>query len=329
MNKSLFKIALLYLILLIVLALGSLFLGSVSFDFRTIFSALLGEKNAANSIIFELRLPRVLLAIAVGGGLSVAGTVLQSILKNPLAEPYILGISSGGIFGTLLAMLLGLPFFISQIFSFSGSLLVIAIIFFIVLKFKSGFNSVTLLLSGVMIGAFFGALILIILTLMRENLQTALFWLVGTLSFADASQSYYAFVFAVLLSIIISLFGYRLNLIAIGDEKNEAIGINLKNVRITLLILTGILTGGLVAVSGIIGFIGMIIPHIVRNKYGYDNRVVLPISFLVGAIVLLISDTVARIVILPAELPVGAITAFFGAPVFIWFLKKKDYYFTS
>ena len=316
------------LLLLIVIALG---LGSVKIGFADLISVLFsgdGNENLGR-IIFDLRLPRVLLAVAVGGGLSVSGAVLQSILKNPLAEPYVLGISSGGTFGALISMLLGFSFFVTQIFAFTGSLLVVAFVLFAGSKFKYGFKPVSVLLSGVMIGAFFGAAILIILTLMRENLQTAVFWLVGSLSFASPRSSYYSFFFSLSLSFAIFLYGYKLNLIALENNETETFGVNPKRDTNILLILTGVLTGGLVAVSGVIGFVGMVVPHLVRTKFGYDNRIVLPTAFLLGAILLLVSDTFARTVALPSELPVGAITAIFGAPIFIWLLRKKDYYFTS
>ncbi len=316
----------LILLALVFLALG---VGSVDLTWREIFSALFGDTNAkVNAVVLQIRLPRILLAIAVGGGLSVAGAVLQSILKNPLAEPYILGVSSGGTFGALVSMLLGFSFFFTQLFSFVGSLIVIALILFLSNEKKVAFNHVGVLLAGVMIGAFFGAAILIVLTLTRENLQTAVFWLVGSLSFAEPSSSYYVFAFASALVFFLSLGGYKLNLIAMENAQGEISGVNIKVARLTFLAATGVLTGALVSVSGVVGFIGMIVPHLVRNKFGFDNRAVVPISFFAGGALLLIADTIARTVILPAELPVGAITAFFGAPVFIWILKKKDYYFS-
>ncbi len=330
MNKNFGKILFLFTAALLLVSAFALSVGSVSISFSDLLALLQGGGNENyKAILFDIRLPRILAAIAVGGGLSVAGAVLQAILKNPLAEPYILGVSGGGTFAALLSMLFGLSFYFTQLFAFGGSLAVIAVVIALGGKTKNPFNSTTLLLTGVMIGAFFGAAILIVLTLMRENLQTAVFWIVGSLSFVEPDSSYYVFLFALFVSLFLSFRGYRLNLIALGDEAAETLGVDLNGERTLLLAASGILTGGLVAVSGVIGFIGMIVPHLVRNKFGFDNRLTLPLSFLLGGSVLLLADTFARTVILPAELPVGAITAFFGAPLFVWFLKKKDYYFSS
>ncbi len=323
------KILFLFSLALVAVFLFSLTIGSVNVGFSEVVSALFGDLHSENALIItQIRLPRVALAIAVGGGLSVAGAVLQSVLKNPLAEPYVLGISGGGTFAALLSMLLGFSFFFTQLFAFAGALFVTAFILYLGSKMRTGFQPTTILLSGVMIGAFFGAAILITVTLMRENLQTALFWIVGTLSFAKPAHSYYAFYVSGFLSFLIFLRGYRLNLIAMENSDEQTLGINMNRERLILLGLSGILTGALVSVSGVIGFVGMIVPHIIRNKFGFDNRFVLPFSFLGGAILLLASDTLARTIILPGELPVGAITAFFGTPVFIWLIKKREYGFS-
>ncbi len=328
LKTSRIKITLFFLFALLAVSFFALTVGSVNIGFKEVWSAFFGKADkTVDAILFELRLPRILLAVAVGGGLSVAGAVLQAVLKNPLAEPYILGVSSGGTFGAMLSMLLGLSFFFTQIFAFAGSLLVIGLIIFLGNKFGLSFRPTTILLSGVMIGAFFGAAILIALTLMRENLQTAVFWLVGTLSFAAPESSVYVFFFSLAVALFLISRSYGLNLISLDNDDSYTLGINVRRERIIQLAASGILTGGLVAVSGVIGFVGMITPHIIRNKFGFDNRIVLPLSFIAGAIILVVADTFARTIILPSELPVGAITAVFGAPLFIWFLKKKDYYF--
>ncbi len=158
---------------------------------------------------------------------------------------------------------------------------------------------------------------------MRENLQTAVFWLIGSLSFASGGISIYILFFSVSLSVLLSLMGYRLNLISIGEEEAGTLGINVKRTKNIALLLSGVLVGGLVSVSGVIGFIGLLVPHFVRMKFGFDNRFVIPLSFFAGAALLLFSDTIARTIILPAELPVGALTALIGAPIFIYLLRKN------
>ena len=185
------------------MAFVALLFGSVKTDFHQLFAIFFGDNNSTLSdIIFKIRLPRVLLAIAVGGGLGTAGAVLQAILKNPLAEPYILGVSSGGTFGAMISFLVGLSFIWTQLFSFVGALFVIFILLQLSNKKGRLVSSSSLLLTGVMLGAFFGAAILIFLTLMRENLQTAVFWLIGSLSFASAANSFYILVFSIILSYI-------------------------------------------------------------------------------------------------------------------------------
>ncbi len=308
--------------LLFLVAFSSLFFGSVEFSYSDFLSIFRENPTKNAQIILLLRFPRILSAIAVGGGLAVAGSVLQVILKNPLAEPYILGISSGGTFGALISFWLGLSFAFTQFFSFIGAMIIILLLFLI--SSKNHLRTPTnFLLFGVMIGAFFGSSILIILLLMKENLQTAIFWLVGTLSFINSEKTYFVMIFSFSLSAIIFLGSFKLNLLASNDEHIRTLGINKNRLENIFIILTTVLVGGLVSVSGVIGFVGMIIPHIVRIFVGYDNRYVIPMSFIWGGILLLIADSFARTIILPSELPVGAITAIFGAPIFIYLLRKN------
>ena len=309
---------------LLFLGVTALFFGSVHTNLSDILNLFTKNGNSpASQIILNIRIPRVLLAFAVGGGLGVTGAVLQAILKNPLAEPYILGVSGGGTLGAMISFILGISFVWTQLFSFAGALLVI----FLLLRLSNSklglMSSNSLLLSGVMLGAFFGAAILILLTLMRENLQTAVFWLIGSLSFANGEVSIYILFFSVILSFFLSLMGYRLNLISMGEEEASTLGVNVRQTKNIALIISGVLVGGIVSVSGVIGFVGLLVPHFVRMKFGFDNRFVIPLSFFAGASLLLVSDTLARTVILPAELPVGALTALIGAPIFICLLRKN------
>ncbi len=322
--KYFYRVLLLSFFILCLLAFFALFFGSIPTSLEQLVGALIGKDHSTLSeIILKIRLPRVMLAIAVGGGLAVSGAVLQAILKNPLAEPYILGVSGGGTFGAMVSFLFGLSFVLTQIFSFIGALFVIFLILGLSNSNKRVMNSDSLLLSGVMVGAFFGAAILIILTLMRENLQTAVFWLIGSLSFANANTTFYVLAFSVSLSAVLSFMGYRLNLISMGEDEVVTLGINVNSVKNVALVISGFLVGGIVSVSGVIGFVGMLVPHLVRSKFGFDNRFVIPISFFAGAALLLISDTIARTIILPGELPVGAITSLIGAPIFIYLLRKR------
>jgi len=324
LKSFIFKLSVLFILLLIV-SIFAIQFGSVTISFSEILSLLSNSEssNTANEIIFNIRIPRLLLAIGVGGGLSVAGAVFQALLMNPLADPYILGVSSGGSFGAVLAMLLGLSFFFVQIFSIFGALFVIGLVFFIGHRFGR-LEPNTLLLTGVMIGAFFSASILLMLTFLNHTLRTAIFWLVGNLAMADNFSAYYVVVFSMLISIILSLFGYKLNLLAMGDEDSTNLGLNTKTVKSIIYLFASVLVGFIVSVSGIIGFIGLLIPHVVRMIFGTDNRIVVPATFLIGAIFLILADTIARIIILPSELPVGVVTAMIGAPTFIYLLKKQS-----
>ncbi len=322
--KSLIGKLTILFILLVFTSLFSLLLGSVNISITELFSVFSGSStDTIQEIIWHIRIPRLLLAIGVGGGLSVAGAVFQSLLMNPLADPYILGVSSGGSFGAVLALLLGLSFIWVELFSVIGASLVILLVFIIGHRFGKLQPNI-LLLTGVMIGAFFSALILLLLTFLNDTLRTAIFWLVGNLAMADNFSAYYIIILSFILSVLLSLFGYKLNLLAMGDEDASNLGLNPKRIKSVVYILASILVGAIVSVSGIIGFVGLLIPHFVRIIFGSDNRIVVPASFLIGAIFLLFADTIARTIILPSELPVGVVTAIIGAPVFVYLLKKRD-----
>jgi iron complex transport system permease protein len=310
--------------LLLVTVFSALLVGSESISGADLLEQLFGSANnpVVHSIIFDIRLPRIILALAVGGGLSIAGAVFQATLMNPLAEPYILGISSGGAFGAALSFLLGLSFFSTQIFAFGGALSVVVIVFFLGKRYGE-LEPNTLLLSGVMVGAFLSAIILVIITLLNESLRSAVFWLMGNLSGANGSNVYYIFTVSVLISVFLSVNSNKYNLLSLGTESASTLGLETNRLKNITYISASLLTGAVVSVSGIIGFIGLIVPHFCRMIFGIDNRIVVPASFFTGAIFLIIADTVARTIISPAELPVGAITAILGAPVFIYLLRKR------
>jgi len=322
LHGFIFRILILSFILLIT-SLICLSIGSVKINIIEIFSILFTHQdNYLSQIIFEIRLPRILYAIMVGGGLSIAGAVFQSLLMNPLAEPYILGISSGGTFGAILSFILGLSFVGTQFLAFAGSLTVMLIVFILGRRFGELEPNV-LLLSGIMVGAFFSAAILLMMTLMNDSLRTAIFWLIGNLSLAEKSNLIFVLPITILTSGILILLSNKFNVISLGSDYAKQLGINTKLLRNSSYIITSIMIGTLVSVSGIIGFVGLLIPHICRMIFGNDNRIVFTSSFFIGASYLTIADTIARTIISPAELPVGAITALIGAPVFIYLLKKR------
>jgi len=308
----------------IIVTVISLLSGSVDISLHELLKVFLGNSGNSNftQIILEIRLPRIMLAIAAGGGLSVAGAVFQAILMNPLAEPYVLGISSGGTFGAILSFLLGFTFIGTQIFSFAGALAVIFIVFMIGKRFGEIEPNV-LLLTGVMIGAFFSAAILLMMTMLSDSLRSAFLWLIGNLSSADAASAYYVLPVSIIVSIILTINSYKYNVLSLGAENAKHLGINTNILKNITYILASVLVGAIVSVSGIIGFVGLLVPHVCRMIFGIDNRLVIPSSFFIGAVYLLISDTFARTIVAPAELPVGAITAVIGAPIFIYLLRRR------
>jgi iron complex transport system permease protein len=278
--------------------------------------------SSISRIIIDIRLPRVLLAVAVGGGLSIAGAVFQALLMNPLAEPYILGISSGGTFGAILSFVLGLSFFYTQLFAFIGAIVVVFLVFYLGQRFGELEPNV-LLLAGVMIGAFFSALILLMMTIMEDSVRTAVFWLIGNLSSASLENVLIILPIVILGSLILYFFSQKFNVLTLGSSTANQLGVNAGLVKNVTYVIASLIVGAVVSVSGIIGFVGLLIPHIARMLFGVDNRLVIPSSFLLGAIYLIAADTIARSVISPAEIPVGAITALLGAPVFIYLLRKR------
>ena len=320
------KLVSLFILLLFTIVI-SLLSGSTDIGLSQFYNSIvIPEQNQTiTQIIFDIRLPRILLAIGVGGGLSVAGAVFQSLLMNPLADPYILGVSSGGSFGAVLALFLGFSFLGVQLLSFVGAAAVILLVLIVGHKYGRLQQNI-LLLSGVMIGAFFGASILLLITLMNDTLRTAIYWLVGNLSMADAFGAYYVLIVSLVISLGLILNSHKLNLLAMGDEDASNLGLSVRYVKSLIYLFSSLLVGVIVSISGVIGFVGLLIPHVTRLLFGADNRIVMPASFLIGASFLILADTIARTIISPAELPVGALTAIIGAPIFIYLLKRKNNY---
>lgn len=298
--------------------------GPVKIGFNDLVSVFFS--NNANplfsQIIFDIRLPRILYAVAVGGGLSIAGAVFQALLMNPLAEPYILGISSGGTFGAVLSFLIGTTFLGTQLFSFTGALLVMMLVFLLGKRFGELEPNV-LLLTGVMVGAFFSAAILLMMTLLNDSLRTAVLWLMGNLSVADKDNLKVVLPVTLVVSFLLMLNSNKYNLLSLGADTAKQLGVNTTVLRNYTYLLSSLMIGAIVSVSGIIGFVGLLVPHICRMIFGVDNRIVLPASFFIGASYLILCDTLARTLISPSELPVGAVTAILGAPVFVYLLRKR------
>lgn len=309
---------------LILIALISLSIGSVNVSFNELINIFTTKSSNSqfSQIIFQIRLPRIVYSIIIGGGLSIAGAVFQAILMNPLAEPYILGISSGGTFGAVISFLLGFTFISTQIFAFSGALLVTLIVFLLGKRYGD-LEPNTLLLSGVMVGAFFSAAILLLVIFLNDSLRTAVYWMIGSLTFAKSENLYFIVIFTVLGSTYLIYNSHKYNILALGEETSTTLGINTSFLKNSTYIISSLMIGAIVSVSGIIGFVGLIVPHVCRLIFGVDNRIVVPFSFLIGGIYLTLADTIARTIISPFELPVGSITAIIGVPVFIYLLRTR------
>ena len=314
------------LAVLLAAAFVALSLGSVPVSMEKIagsFTRSSAVSAAEKTIILEIRLPRLLLAIIVGSGLSVAGLVFQALLRNPLAEPYILGISSGGTAGAILAMTLsaGAGVFAVPLASFAGSAAVMGLVYSIAHR-RGRLDTYTLLLAGVMIGAFFNALILLVVAVINQELRSAFLWLMGNLSGASPSSVAIVSVPVILASLALYTQAKGFNLIATGEETAMQLGVNVGTLKKSSYLLASFITGMVVSVSGVVGFVGLIIPHICRMVFGPDHRLLFPASFLSGAIFMVIADLIARIALAPTEIPVGAVTAAIGAPLFVYLLRK-------
>lgn len=279
-------------------------------------------------VVFDVRLPRILLAVLVGGGLAVAGCVFQAILLNPLADPYTLGISSGAAFGAAVALILNifgiiLPFWFSvPLFAFLGAVSTLYVVFALAAN-DSRLSSNTLILSGVIVSAILSAGIGFIKYLADEEVSIIIFWLMGSLVGTSWVDIVLVAVLFIPAFIVIMYFSRDLNIMSLGSTTSDTLGIETEKVRRTLLIGASLITAACVSVSGIIGFVGLIVPHLLRLVLGADNRVLLPGCFLAGALLLLFADTVTR-AFLSAELPIGVLTSLIGGPFFCYIFRRKQ-----
>jgi iron complex transport system permease protein len=325
------KIILTTLLLSIVLLLSSIVAisaGSSGTHFLETLSILTGNydpDSVTATIIWQIRLPRVILAAFVGGTLALGGLVFQALLRNPLAEPYILGISGGSAIGAILAMLIGLSYFPGvAVFSFAGSLLVLA--FVTTLAGTTLGNTIlgkdSLLLGGVMMNAFCAAVIMFLISMTRSfQVQHILYWLMGDLATIQKGQLSILFLLFPCF-IIIFILSRPMNLLLLGKETAAAMGINVKKIILLLLVITSLMVSIIVSLSGLVGFVGLVIPHIFRMVLGPDHRILVPACLLGGASYLILCDLLARILPSSGELPVGIITALIGAPLFIILLLR-------
>ena len=279
--------------------------------------------ESQKTILFDIRLPRVLLGACVGASLAVAGASLQSLLRNPLAEPYLLGVSNGAALGTMLAFVFFSQFeYARPVCAIVGAGLATFAVFQMA-QSRAGMNVERLVLSGVIVTTFLSSIIVLLTSLLdAAKLRSFTFWLLGDLSQATSSGFYLTLVVAITGTIILSSQARALNLMMIGERDAFDFGVEISKVRLIVFATASALVGISVAASGSVGYVGLIVPHLIRLIVGSDNRLVVPFSAIAGAIFVVLADTVARVAIAPRELPVGAITALIGAPLFIYLLRK-------
>ncbi|HEX9909674.1 MAG TPA: iron ABC transporter permease [Desulfatiglandales bacterium] len=312
---------------LMVVAVASLKIGTAEVSlskFMALVSGSLDADDPSRLIILKIRLPRIILAGLAGFSLALGGVVFQALLRNPLADPFILGVSSGSAFGAIIGILLGFTFSVGiPLISFAGALLTLYLVLALGTK-KMGMESSTILLTGVILNAFFTAVIMFFISIVADSrLHTMLFWLYG-----DLSQSRYAPLIIltpalIVASVILFSFAKELNLITTGEEIALQLGVDVEKAKKTCLVLVSLVIGLVVSFSGLIGFVGLIVPHLARMAFGSDHRLLIPVASLGGATFLIAADTLARLVISPSELPVGVVTAFLGAPFFLYLLRVR------
>ena len=278
-------------------------------------------------IVLDVRCPRVTLGFLVGGALAVAGAVMQGFFRNPMADPYIIGISSGAALGGTIAITLGLHFrFMGfdavPLMAFSGGLVITVVVYLISFR-KGSMQPNILLLTGIALGALVSGITSAIMMVATQDLNRVLFWLMGGLFAKNWNDVWTVVPYLCIGYAVIFSYCRELNAMLLGDEKAHHLGINVTRVRLILLAMSALVTSAAVSVSGIIGFVGLIVPHMMRLIVGPDHKALLPASILAGGCLLVLSDLVARTIVAPMEIPVGVITAFLGCPFFLFLLLRR------
>ena len=317
-------------IIVLILALISLLIGSSQIAVKDIFAFLSssGDISASSRLILEeIRLPRIILSFIVGAGLAAAGTVLQGVIRNPMVDPYIIGISAGAGTGVMFALLLGLEvvfFSLNAVpaFAFLGALLTVVLVYQLA-KVGGKLPVLTFLLAGVAVSFILNSVMSFLMVIRTENLQQIVYWLMGSLAGTTWSDIRMILPYFLVGLLVIIYYLKDLNIILLGEESAVHLGVNVERVKIVLLAAASLITASVVSVSGSIGFIGLVVPHIARMIIGPDHRKLLPLAVILGGAFLLITDSIARTVMAPLELPVGIITALAGGPYFIYLLRTK------
>lgn len=285
-------------------------------------------KEVYHTIVFQVRLPRVLLAALVGCGLSTVGCAFQAVFRNPLADPHILGVSSGAALGATIAMISGLSFSMLGmgmigVLAFAGALITVFVVYRIA-SLSGKIVTTSLLLTGTAISTLLSSFISLLMTFHSSDLERVYMWTLGSFGASSWTKVGFITLFLVIGITFMLLYARDLTILLTGEEVAESLGINTARVKTNMIIIGSIMTAACVAVSGVIGFVGLIIPHSMRMIVGPNHKKLLPVSCLAGAIFMILCDTIARTIASPTELPVGVITAIFGAPYFIFLLYRQN-----
>lgn len=305
-----------------------LFLGSVTLTPAEVLAVLGGGGPPAHrDILLGIRLPRLLLGAVLGGGLAVAGATFQALLRNPLAEPYILGVSGGAAVGAVSVLALGLTTLGSltlPLAAFAGALLAIGLVFQVATAAGRALDVRVLLLAGVVVGAFFAAVISFILAVSdARTVRSAVLWMMGSLYSAGWGDVVVVTLYSVPALVLLMSLARALNTLSVGEETALYLGTDVERVKRTAFAAASLLTAAGVAVAGVIGFVGLVVPHALRLLVGSDHRTLLPLSFLLGAAFLTAADVAAQALLSPTEIPIGVVTALVGVPIFLVLLRRR------
>lgn len=285
--------------------------------------------ESSEQIILKVRLPRVILALLVGACLSLAGVGFQGVLRNPLADPYILGVSSGAAVGAAFIILFGLHTTIFGIWTLPIVAFITALISLMVVlrlaNVQGQYKLETIILSGVVVSAFLGSFVSLMVSMSDKVINEIVFWLMGSLAMQGWSFIYVLLPYLVIGFIVLIAFSQHLNIFALGERQAAHLGIKVKRTRLIILITSTFITAAAVSIVGTIGFVGLVVPHLVRLIVGPDYRVIIPITAIFGALYVLWADTLARTLLSPTEIPLGVVTAFLGAPFFGYLLRRSKH----
>jgi iron complex transport system permease protein len=281
---------------------------------------------ADEQIVLKVRFPRVVLAIAVGASLAVAGTGFQGILRNPLADPYTLGVSSGASVGAAIMIQFGLVAVLGQwtvpLVAFVTGIVTLFFVFYLS-RIGGKMSMETLILAGVVVNAFLGSFVQFMVSLSNNVVNAILYWLMGSISMKGWVYSEILFPYLILGFFVMLSYGRAMNLFALGERQAAHLGVNVERTKIIVLVVSTLLTAAAVSVSGVIGFVGLVVPHLIRLLVGPDYRIIIPIATIGGGIYVLWADTIARVILSPRDIQLGIITAFIGAPFFAFLLRKQ------